>query len=542
MKYIYPKKIVQSCGEFTALENLLQNATLQIGLSEPRVTKCAKGYFILDFGTEISGGVRILTYRSGTNGKVRLRFGESVSETCAELGEKNATNDHSLRDFYVELKDFSDMTFGQTGFRFLRVDFPEGGETAVKSIVAASDGDERTIDGSFSCNDETLNKIWNTAANTLRLCLKNGYLWDGIKRDRLVWIGDIYPEAKAAYYMFKEIPEIKNSLIFCRDQTEKGAWMNGIPLYSVWWLYVLCEYYGRTNDEEFVRENLPFIERIVSDVYACVDENGETHFPFNFIDWATHYEPKENEDEEDGIKRYDELAGTNYLIRLVFGRLEKLLEKTGGDAGKLKAVTERLSKKKYTVKKYKQIAALGVLVGEDVGYNENLILNGGANGLTTFLNYFIFTALANCGRREAALQMIRAYYGKMLELGATTFWEDFDVEWAENATGIDQLPQAGKKDVHGDFGRFCYEGFRHSLCHGWSSGVLAYMTENILGLRPTENDNTEYLLCPNLCDLEWAEGRCPTPYGTIRVSVRKDAAGNTVTEVDAPKEIRIIQG
>ena len=264
----------------------------------------------------MSGGVRILTYKVVSNGKVRLRFGESVSETCAEIGEKNATNDHSLRDFCVELKNFSDMTFGQTGFRFLKIDFPQDANISIKSIVAASDTDERMLEGSFSCSDETLNKVWDTAANTLRLCLKNGYLWDGIKRDRLVWIGDIYPEAKTAYCMFQNIPEIKNSLIFCRDQTEKGTWMNNIPMYSVWWLYVLCEYYDHTQDKDFVKENLPFIEQIISDVDFCVDKNGETRFPMNFIDWPSHYEEKENEGEEDVIKRYDELAGTNYLIRL----------------------------------------------------------------------------------------------------------------------------------------------------------------------------------------------------------------------------------
>lgn len=157
------------------------------------------------------------------------------------------------------------------------------------------------------------------------------------------------------------------------------------------------------------------------------------------------------------------------------------------------------------------------------------------------MNYFIFTALAKCGRQEVALQMIRTYYGKMLELGATTFWEDFDIGWAENASGIDKLPELGKKDIHGDFGRFCYKGFRHSLCHGWSSGVLAYMTENILGLKQEENDNTKYILCPNLCDLEWAKGCCPTPYGTIRIGVRKDITGNIITDIEAPIEISVVR-
>lgn len=135
---------------------------------------------------------------------MRLRFGESVSETCAEIGEKNATNDHSLRDFEVALQSYSDMTFGQTGYRFLRVDFLEEDKTlTLKSIVAAIDTDTREETGKFECDDELVNEIWSTAAYTLRLCLQNGYIWDGIKRDRLVWIGDLYPEMRTARSVIK---------------------------------------------------------------------------------------------------------------------------------------------------------------------------------------------------------------------------------------------------------------------------------------------------------------------------------------------------
>lgn len=300
--------------------------------------------------------------------------------------------------------------------------------------------DERPQNGEFECDDKLLNEIWSVAARTLRLCLKNGYVWDGIKRDRLVWIGDIYLATKTAHCLFRETPEIKNSLTFCREQTPEGIWMNGIPTYSVWWLYNLCEYFNRTGDEEFVKKNIPFVERIVSDVYACVDERGETHFPYDFIDWASHYDG-----DEDETKRNDEAAGTNYFIRLVFGRLRGVLDRFDAEIAKIQEVVTRLEKKKYTVRKYKQIAALGALVGEDVEKNVALMLNGGAKGLTTFLNYFIFTALTNNGRQAEVIEMIRAYYGKMLELGATSFWEDFDIEWAENAFGIDKLPVEEKR-------------------------------------------------------------------------------------------------
>ena len=266
MRYVFPKRIVYTEGQIENPESLLKEKVLQIGLYEYDYALIkGKASIILDFGKELSGGVRIITKRADSGEIVRLRFGESVGETCAEIGEKNATNDHSVRDMNVRIVRFSDMTFGQTGFRFLRIDFSEEAAFAIKSIVAACDEIEREQTGEFLSDDDRMNEIWQTAAYTLKLCLKNGYVWDGIKRDRLVWIGDIYPETKTSFCLYPDVPEIKNSLIFCRDQTDEGVWMNGIPNYSAWWIYNLYEYYMRTSDEAFVKENLCFVKRIVSD-------------------------------------------------------------------------------------------------------------------------------------------------------------------------------------------------------------------------------------------------------------------------------------
>ena len=71
-----------------------------------------------------------------------------------------------------------------------------------------------------------------------------------------------------------------------------------------------------------------------------------------------------------------------------------------------------------------------------------------------------------------------AYYGAMLSIGATTFFEDFDIKWLENSSRLDRLPKKNQKDIHGDFGKHCYVGFRHSFCHGWSSGVIRFIFDN----------------------------------------------------------------
>lgn len=537
MRYLLPKAVIKCDGEVKKVENLFIKKTLQIGLCEQCVTEInGKGYIILDFGKEISGGVRILNYSTEGANRVRIRFGESVGETCAEIGEKGATNDHSVRDMIVSLQRYSDMTFGQTGFRFVRIDFLSG-KCSIKSVVAAED-EKREYIGSFESDDKLLNEIWHTAAETLNLCIKNGYLWDGIKRDRLVWIGDIYPETKAAYCLFGNIAEIKNSLIFCREQTPEGSWMNNIPAYSAWWLMNLCEYYFRSDDKEFVIENRAFAERILNDLCACVNEDGDVNFPFNFIDWATHYAADSDEPADESLlKKYEETAGTNYLLRMTIDKMRPLFKEFGFNAEIAEKAYKRLNKKAYDIKKHKQIAAFGVLAGEKNAQNEKVMLCGGAKGLTTFLNYFIFTALEEYGRHAEVFDMIKTYYGKMLELGATTFWEDFDVEWAENAAKIDEMPGGDKKDIHGDFGRFCYKGYRHSLCHGWSSGVVAYMSENILGINKIGCD--EYSVKPNMYGLNKLKGSYPTPYGEIIVECEKMADGSLKTDVHAPDCIKI---
>ena len=77
--------------------------------------------------------------------------------------------------------------------------------------------------------------------------------------------------------------------------------------------------------------------------------------------------------------------------------------------------------------------------------------------------------LAKAGEYEKAIDIINTFWGAMLDLGATTFWEDFNLDWIPNAAPIDEPVQAGKKDIHGEFGTYCYPRFRHSLCHERSS-------------------------------------------------------------------------
>lgn len=129
--------------------------------------------------------MRILTQVADGGGcRVRIRTGESVSECCAEEGDRMAGNYHTLRDAEVLLVMYSDMRFFETGFRFVRIDFLEEKTVYIKSVMATSFSRKLQPKGSFRCSDERVNEIFRVASRTLMLNMHD-YLWDGIKRDRL---------------------------------------------------------------------------------------------------------------------------------------------------------------------------------------------------------------------------------------------------------------------------------------------------------------------------------------------------------------------
>ena len=124
-------------------------------------------------------------------------------------------------------------------------------------------------------------------------------------------------------------------------------------------------------------------------------------------------------------------------------------------------------------------------------------------------------------------------------MGATSFWEDFDVQWLkEKPQSVDGVPNQEEKNIHRDYGQFCYKGLRHSLCHGWTSGVLAFFVRTILGIKPLTPGGKKVQVKPNLLGLTSAEGRVPTLYGDIYVK-HTVLNGEIISEIELPQGIEL---
>ena len=536
LELVFPKKIVES-QNVSAQGDILSNLETQVLLAQsPMMVIPEKGFVVFDFGKEICGKVHLIT-QSCPDGEIRIRLGESVAECYAELGEDNAGNFHSLRDCKMPIISYADLMTSDSGFRFARIDVISGGPLCLRNVFAESKYFSTENEGYFKSNDEKINQIFEVAKHTTRLCIQNGVVWDGVKRDRLVWIGDFHPELLSIASSFGCIAEIENVLEHGVVYTANGAWTNCIPAYSAWWLICLNEYYRHYGKKEYVLRQLPTIQKILSAFDAIVMEDGSisyentflTSFQGNefFFDWPTNFTE-------------DSYYGWISIIQHACKETQKLLSEFGEDTELAVSIFERLKKNKTVNSTFKQVEAWQYLADRKAAADvKDALLEGGAKGMTGFMGYYILTAAVEAGGDKEVLQMIKDFYGAMLDLGATSFWEDFDVEWLKDAPqGLEDIPVEGKKNIHKDYGKYCYTGLRHSLCHGWTAGVLAFFTRTVLGVKPIAPGFSKVQIKPNLLGLTEVEGRIPTPQGDICVK-HTLKNGEIVSDIKLPQGVEM---
>ncbi|MFA6133728.1 MAG: alpha-L-rhamnosidase C-terminal domain-containing protein [Phycisphaerae bacterium] len=486
---------------------------------------------LLDFGVELNGGVQIVTCRSGDAMPVtvRVRFGESASEA---MGITN--NDHAMHDQVVRLPIMGNHEVGSTGFRFVRIDLvQENARIEIKSIRAVFLYRELEYHGSFACSDERLSRIWAVGARTVHLCMQD-FLWDGIKRDRLVWIGDMHPETAVIASLFGAHPIVPASLDMVRDTTPLPQWMNGISSYSIWWVLIHEYWYAYQGDLDYLRRQRTYLLGVLDLLQSRIGPDGaEALDGMRFLDWPSQANPSAVH------------AGLQSLMVLAMDAGARLCEVLGESDAALRCAdaAARLRRHVPQAGMSKQANALLALSGlaDAAETNRRVLANEPLSKLSTFYGYYVLQARARAGDYDGCLEVIRKYWGAMLDLGATSFWEDFSLDWTAGAAGIEDLVPPGMKDIHGDFGDYCYKGFRHSLCHGWAAGPTAWLSEHVLGVRPTQPGFAEVAIRPHLGGLEWAEGTFPTPRGLICVSHKRRGDGTIDSRIDAPAGVKVVR-
>jgi hypothetical protein len=132
---------------------------------------------------------------------------------------------------------------------------------------------------------------------------------------------------------------------------------------------------------------------------------------------------------------------------------------------------------------------------------ENVLLNDKVQKITTpYMRFYELEALCVLGEQNYVRKEIKDYWGGMLDLGATSFWEKYD-------------PGEKGAQHYAMYGR----SFGKSLCHAWGASPIYLLGKYFLGVKPLSPGYKEFLVEPKLGGLKWMDGTVPTPDGKIDV-------------------------
>jgi len=472
--------------------------------SAVRVERSAHG-MLVDFGKETFGYVRLHGVRG--SGKVGLYYGESREEALST--DSCETLDR------IEVRGDTTLT-GSRAFRYVNIQWADGMQIDSASMLyeylPVADR------GSFRCNNEELNKIWQVADYTLHLNTREFFI-DGIKRDRWIWSGDAYQSYLMNYYLFFDSAEVVRTLWALRGKDPVTSHINTIMDYSFYWFMGIYDYYLYTGDAGFIRQCYPRMVSLMNFILSRRNKNGWLEgLPGDwlFIDWA------------DGLTKKGELS----FEQLLFVRsLETMALCAGlaGDetgAGRYHEQADELKKRLFTdfwdagrkafvhcrvdgvrgdkITRYTNMFGIFfnyLTPSQQEAVKTSVLLNDSIQKITTpYMRFYELEALCVMGGQDRVLKEIKDYWGGMLKLGATSFWEKYD----PTEKGVQHYAMYGRP-----FGR--------SLCHAWGASPLYLLGKYYLGVRPLSAGYARYVVAPVLGGLEWMEGEVPTPHGNIKV-------------------------
>jgi hypothetical protein len=356
--------------------------------------------------------------------------------------------------------------------------------------------------GSFSASDPELTRIWYTGAYTVKLCLQKDYFGAILmeRSDRHSWTGDAYPAQAASMVAF-------GNFDFVRTNLAKTAVLdNGIASYSLYWVLSLIDYVSYTGDVQFARD---YINNASQKLDSAYQHFGKSKY-LVFHGWDERLGAGfENPNIPESQYAYAMLSIRSWLA---FGRLMQQIGKI--DLGKKyigyanQKMTEARTMKPWPVEYGLHASADAINTGltspaeESLFYKRHFMDRVNRLSYSPFNQYLVIGAMARMGKYEDALHAIKDLWGGQIKYGGTTFFEVYRPSWNSIIAKNDAPPngQAGYT----------------SLTHPWSSGVVKWLSEETLGIKPIEPGFKTFEIIPHLGEsLTWVKGSTPTPAGLI---------------------------
>lgn len=436
--------------------------------------------FILDFGTH---GVGWLGFSCESEGSppdapahLKFTFGETLAEVAEPFSEYQGWLSSSWlqeHDEYIDMLPAEINLSRRYCFRYMKVEVIA---LSPKYRIKFNNITFETVTSAHeTClqshtTDPLLRRIDEISVLTLRNCMQEVFE-DGPKRDRRLWLGDLRLQALVNDVTFKNYDLVRRCLyLFAGQRRDDGMVSANIFVkpevipddtflfdYSLFFVDVLNQYVLQTQDTDTAKDLWPVALRQIELALERCDASGlvnDSDEWWSFIDW---HEELNKQGPSQAILIYcieqaillaqicqpEKCKPLNRELTRLRKAAKELWDPVSGFY--VSGAGRQIS---FATQVWMVLAGMG-----DLSHQQNIMSNLLSHppeiGMNTpYMRHHFIAALLKAKMRERATDEIKAYWGKMVEYGADTFWELFDPERPD-------FSPYGSKLIN-------------SYCHAWS--------------------------------------------------------------------------
>jgi alpha-L-rhamnosidase len=401
-------------------------------------------------------------------------------------------------------------------FRYVRVEvFTESEGVHIQWPYFVETGYPLDIVSEISSTCDWIKPLWDISAKTLTMCMHETY-GDAPFYEQMQYILDTRLEILFTYALSndyrlpkKAIRDIHASLLpegilqarfpSCEPQV--------IPIFSVYWMFMIEDYYWQTGEVDFIKQFRPAMDSIVNWFDNKTKESGliENLEHWQFVDW---------------VKEWDDTYGVPDAVKVGPSTDLNLIYAAGLQcASRLNQLTGRVE----VANEYEEKAARILQVVDRLCWCEDKGLYMEGPGFKQFSQHSqvwaVITGLAKGEKAQRILMktisdtqllqctfpmlffLFRALEKENLYENSIGIWNIWTSQLKNNLTTWPEIPTSDSR----------------SDCHAWSSIPLYEFTRNFLGVRPLTPGFEGIEVKPMISYVKDLKGCVATPKGKVEV-------------------------
>lgn len=430
-----------------------------------RQTFQQKSAVIVDFGEHITGYVSFSLAAGNKTPDSPAKFRFTFGEVPCEMGEPfepytGTLSRAWLQDEVVTVSTVPGMVDipRRVSFRYLKIELVAAPsyDFSFSDIVCKAVTSAKAVPDALPAEvSQQIRDIDRVALNTLKECMQTVYE-DGPKRDRRLWMGDLYLESLGNNYSFRQFDITRRCLYLLASVSNNDGYLfpnvfetpephaeGRVILYEYALLFgaTLKDYLEASGDRETAQELWPVVLRQNNMIQNhlrkedhIIDFDKLNRAMWVFMDWR------------EGLHKEVAVQGVALFALQQTVDLAELLGKNDD----VKGLKEQIDAMKRAARKEFFDKKQGLFVGKldpQVSYASQIWMifgdvisaKEGAKVLaaldraqevvypgTPYLYHYYIQALIDCGMHKEAKEKLLTFWGGMVNKGADTFWEAYD--------------------------------------------------------------------------------------------------------------------